>query len=284
MAHNHAHKHTADTSNLKVAFFLNLSFTIIEIVGGILTNSVAIVSDSIHDLGDTLSLGVAWYLQKVSKKERDNRYSYGYRRYSVLGALITGIVLLAGCILIVSEAIPRLMHPEDVDPVGMIILSVIGIVVNSLAVLRLRKGSSINEKVVSLHLLEDVLGWIAVLIGSIAILLWNIRIIDAILSLGIAVYILINLYRNLKSALEVILQRIPKNVDINSISEFLQKNKLIDKAYDIHIWSLDGDFNIMTVNIKVDPKLGMATILELKQELHEQLKEYNIDHATIEIK
>ncbi len=151
-----AHKHgisSNSTKNIKAAFFLNLAFTIVEIVGGFMTNSVAIFSDAIHDLGDSLSLGLAWYFQKISQKDRDDDYSYGYRRFSVIGALINTVVLFFGCIFILWETIPRLIHPEEVDPKGMIILSIIGIIINGAAVFNLKKGTSLNEKVVSLHLL-----------------------------------------------------------------------------------------------------------------------------------
>lgn len=266
-----------------VAFLLNLSFTIIEVVGGILTNSVAILSDAVHDFGDTFSLGLAWYFQKVSKKERDAKFSYGYKRYSVLGALINGVVLFVGCIYIFFETIPRLIEPEDVDPMGMLYLSILGIIVNSIAVIRLRKGHSLNERVVSLHLLEDVLGWVAVLIGSIVILVWDVKIIDPILSLGIALYILFNIYKNLKSALKVILQHTPDNVDYNTVHAFIADQEFVQGVHDLHIWSLDGEYNVMSVNISVNEGLSIQEILTLKEKLKHDLEEYNVHHSTIEL-
>lgn len=283
MGHSHSHQGHSDTKNLMVAFLLNLSFTIIEIVGGILTNSVAILSDAIHDLGDTFSLGMAWYFQRVSKKERDRNFSYGYKRYSVLGALINGVILFMGCIYIFIETIPRLIEPEDVDPYGMLYLSILGIVINAAAVIRLRKGKSLNERVVSLHLLEDVLGWVAVFIGSIVILIWDIKIIDPILSIGIALYILFNIYKNLKSALKVILQRTPDNVDYQMIHSFIADQDFVKGVHDLHIWSLDGDYNVMSVNISVNEGLEINEILILKEKLKNDLESYNVHHSTIEL-
>lgn len=166
MSHDHSHAHDG-AGNLKVAFLLNLGFTIIEIAGGFWTNSIAILTDAVHDSGDCISLGFAWYLQKISSRERTSTYTYGYRRFSVLGALITGLVLLAGLTFILWNAVKRLISPEEVLAPGMIALAVIGVVMNGAAVLRVRKGESLSEKVVSWHLLEDTLGWIAVLIGAL---------------------------------------------------------------------------------------------------------------------
>ena len=200
MGHHHSHEQEKG-GNIKVAFFLNISFTIIEIIGGVLTNSVAILSDALHDLGDSLSLGLAWYFEKKSKKGRSKNFSFGYKRFSLLGALINAIVLIIGSIFILREAIPRIINPEPVDTKGMILLAILGIFVNGLAVLRLKKGTSLNEKVISLHLLGDVFGWIAVLIGAIAIYYFNSPIIDPILSFLIAGFILFNVYKNLNKVI-----------------------------------------------------------------------------------
>lgn len=282
MGHNHSHNHDSDTKNLAVAFLLNLSFTIIEIIGGFFTNSVAILSDAVHDLGDTFSLGLAWYFQKISKRDRNSEFSYGYKRYSVLGALINGIILFAGCIFIFIETIPRLMNPEEVHPVGMMLMSILGIIINSLAVLRLKKGSSLNERVVYLHLLEDVLGWVAVFIGSVVILVWDIKIIDPILSIAIALYILFNIYKNLRSTLKVILQQTPDNVNFEKVQTFLQSKEQFDSAYDLHIWSLDGEYNVMSVNIKMNDSVPLPEAIKIKDELKKELEQFNVHHATIE--
>ncbi|MEQ9231618.1 MAG: cation diffusion facilitator family transporter, partial [Cyclobacteriaceae bacterium] len=142
MGHHHP------TKNIRVAFFLNLGFALIELVGGLLTNSVAILSDALHDLGDSLTLGASWYFAKLSTKERDKEFSYGYKRFSVLGALISSVVLLIGSIFIIVETIPRLLNPVQPDTGGMIILGIIGVVVNGIAALKLSHGHSLNEQAV----------------------------------------------------------------------------------------------------------------------------------------
>ena len=184
--HHHGHHHHGDVKNLGIAFILNVCFTIIEIVGGILTNSVAILSDALHDLGDSLSLGLAWYFQRLSEKGRDRNFSYGYKRFSVLGALITSVVLVIGSVIIIYSAVSRLQHPQISNGLGMLGLAVLGILVNGAAVVRLKGSSSVNSRAVMLHLMEDVLGWVAVLIGSLFIYFFDWQIIDPILSLMIA--------------------------------------------------------------------------------------------------
>lgn len=197
-SHAHSHSHTNSTSNIKSAFFLNLFFTIIEIIGGFLTNSIAILADAIHDFGDSLSLGLSWGLDKYSQKKRTPRFSYGYKRFSLLAALINSIVLIIGSIFILSRVIPRLIAPEPSNATGMILLAILGIIINGIAVLRLKRGSSLNEKVVSWHLFEDVLGWIAVLIVGTINIFVSIPILDPLLAIIFTLLILYNILKNLK--------------------------------------------------------------------------------------
>ena len=280
--HDHHHHHHSGTENIRVAFFLNLIFTIIEIVGGFLTNSVAILSDALHDLGDSLSLGLAWYFQKVSKKSRDKKFTYGYKRFSLLGALINAIILVVGSVFILMETIPRLANPEMPDAGGMIGLALLGIVVNGAAVIRLRRGDSINENVISLHLLEDVLGWVAVLIGAIVMYFFDFPIIDPVLSILIAGFILLNVYRSLKSSLNIFLQGTPANVDENAIQDYLNSIEGIKSHHDFHVWSMDGNFNILTVHLVVEENSSMEFLSQLKKEIRQQLHKMNIEHTTIE--
>ena len=220
--HNHAHHHEA-TKNIQVAFFLNLFFTAVEIAGGFLTNSVAILSNAIHDLGDCLSLGLAMYFQKLAKKGSDTSYSYGYKRFSLLGAVINSIVLATGSILILTVAIPRILQPEATKTDGMLLFAVLGVLVNGAAVFRLKKGNSINEKVAKLHLLEDVLGWLAVLVGTLVMRFINAPVLDPVMSVAIACFVLYNVFKNMRQSLRVILQGIPVELDINDISSNLEK-------------------------------------------------------------
>ncbi|MEQ8364336.1 MAG: cation diffusion facilitator family transporter [Cyclobacteriaceae bacterium] len=281
-SHDHHHHHDHAEGNIKVAFFLNLAFTIIEIVGGILTNSLAILSDALHDLGDSLSLGLSWYFQKLSKKGRTKSFSFGYKRFSLLGAIINSIILIVGSIIILSKAIPQIFNPEVVHVQGMFYLAILGIIVNGAAVLKLRKGSSMNERVVSLHLLEDVLGWVAVLIGSVIMMYVDAPFIDPLLSVFIALYVLYNVYKNLKKSMRIILQGIPEEVSIEGIREKLKTIEAIKDVHDCHVWSMDGNYNVLTVHLVLDKNYNLSEQVALKHQVKQILKDESVNHVTIE--
>jgi cobalt-zinc-cadmium efflux system protein len=279
--HHHQHHHS-DVKNIKVAFFLNVTFTIVEIIGGFFTNSIAILSDAVHDLGDSLSLGMAWYFQKKAKKGSDKLFSYGYKRFSLLGAIINSIVLIVGSIFILTEAIPRLFQPEQAEVKGMFLLAILGLIVNGAAVLRLKKGHSINEKVVSLHLLEDVLGWAAILVGSIVMFFFDLPIIDPIMSVFIAIFVLNNVYKNIKQTLHIILQGIPEKLDISLITNHIEQLDGIENVHDLHVWSVDGNYNVLTLHVVLSEIIEMEKLAHLKVLIRQKLEQNGIQHVTIE--
>lgn len=281
MAHDHHHHHPSG-SNLKFAFFLNVGFTILEIVGGLYVNSVAIISDAIHDLGDSLSLGTSWYLQKKSTKERDARFSFGYKRFSLLGALINGIVLLAGSAFVITEAVERILEPEPSNAPGMVVFAILGVLVNGYAAYKLSGGKSMNEKVVSLHLLEDVLGWVAVLIVAVILLFTDLYILDPILSLAITAFILWGVVKRLKETLFIFLQGVPTDVDLDEIQEKLLRIENIASLHHMHVWSLEGDSHVFTTHIKLKDISRFQQLLTVKQEVKSVLQDYHFDHYTIE--
>ena len=279
--HPHPHNHQ-DVKNIQVAFFLNLSFTIIEFVGGFLTNSVAILSDAVHDLGDSFSLGLSWYFQKVAKKPRTKQYTYGFKRFSLLGAIINSVVLLVGSVLILMHAVPRLLNPSEPDVKGMLLLAVLGVMVNGAAVLRLRKGHSLNEKVVSLHLLEDVLGWLAVLIGAGIMYFVKAPFIDPLLSILISVFILFNVYRNIRQSLRIILQGSPAMIQMDEVERAVLTIDNVESIHDLHIWSVDGEYNVLTIHVVLSAALPMDKQHELKTDIREKLLSLGVQHSTIE--
>lgn len=282
--HSHAHHHHdhGAVKNIKVAFFLNFGFAIIEIIGGFLTNSIAILSDAVHDLGDSMSLGLSWYFQKYSHKKSDKTYTYGYKRFSLIGALANSLILVVGSILILSEAIPRLIEPQQAHPKGMIFLAVLGIVINGAAMLRLKRGKTMNERVVSLHILEDVLGWIAVLIGAIIMNFWDVPIIDPILSVLIAMYVLSNVYKNLRGIFRILLQAVPDEIDSEEIQNKIQELPNVENVHDVHLWSVDGLYNVITLHVTLQTQLSEEEITSLKKTIRELLRSHEIEHATIE--
>ena len=264
--------------NILFAFVLNLAFSIFEFIGGIFTNSVAILSDSIHDMGDALSIGISFFLVKKSKMKTDNNYTYCYVRYSVLGGLITTVILLFGSILVIYNAIGRIINPVEVNYKGMIIFAIIGVVMNFIAAYLTREGDSINQKSVNLHMLEDVLGWVVVLIGAIIMNFTDIRIIDPIMSIGVALFILINTLKSLKQILDLFLEKTPQNINIGHLKNHLQEIDGVNDIHHIHIWSIDGYNNYATMHIVTKSN----NIKKIKEEIRKKLAEHGICHAILE--
>jgi cobalt-zinc-cadmium efflux system protein len=280
--HHHGHHHHGDSKNLGIAFFLNIAFVIIEIAGGLWTNSVAILSDALHDFGDSLTIAFAWGLQLLSIRGRDKNYSYGYKRFSVLGAIITSLVLVIGSVFIIISAIQRLQAPQEVHGLGMLLLACLGVIVNGAVMLRLSGSKSINTRAIMLHHMEDVMGWVAVLIGSLGIWLLGWYFLDPFLSIVIATYILFNVYKNLRFSLKIFLQAIPSGIKIEKVVQALQSNDQVVDVHDVHIWSLDGELNILTAHIVVaDEKTSIEALLPLKKELELTLKKFGIEHSTL---
>lgn len=264
--------------NILVAFLLNLIFSIFELLGGYVTHSVAILSDSIHDLGDALSIGISYFMEKKSKKEADKNYTYGYIRYSVLGGVITTTILLVGSILVIIGSVKRIFHPVQVNYRGMIVFAIVGVILNSIAAYVTREGDSINQKSVNLHMLEDVLGWFIVLIGAIIMNFIDIKILDSIMSIGVALFILFHSLDNLKQVLNLFLEKTPNDIDIDELKEHLLEIKEVEDIHHIHVWSIDGFHNYATMHIVSKAK----DISRVKNDIRKELEEHHICHAILE--
>ena len=280
--HEHDHHHHSSSRNIRLAFFLNAGFALLEIAGGLWTNSVAILSDALHDLGDSLSLGLAWMLDEVADKERDERYSYGYKRFSLLGAFLNIVILFAGSIWVLTKSIPRLLHPEPVHASGMLLFAIVGITINGLAAIRLKRDHSLNARVVALHLLEDVLGWAAVLIVSITLLFTKILILDALLSIGITLFILYNVIRNLKKTGQLFLQAIPEKIDTRMIDEQILALKHVKSTHHTHCWSLDGEHHVLSTHVVLEDGTTQEAIEQTKCDIREIAIKLGFIHITIE--
>lgn len=264
--------------NILIAFILNLTFSVFELFGGIFTGSVAIISDSVHDLGDAISIGFSFILERKSRKQPDSKYTYGYLRFSVLGGIITTFILLFGSIVVVYNAILRIINPVEINYNGMIIFAIIGALVNFAAAYFTKEGDSINQKAVNLHMLEDMLGWIAVLIGAIVMKFTDFSLIDPILSITVALFIFINSIKNLKQVLGLFLEKMPDNINIDEITEHIEKIDGVLNIHHIHIRSIDGYQNFATMHIVTDDDHH-----KIKEKVREELAEHGICHATLEL-
>ena len=281
----HDHTHSSDESSQRIgwAFVLNVGFTIIEFVGGLLTNSTAIMADAVHDLGDSLSIGTAWVLSLLSKKEADSSFTYGYKRLSLIGALINGFVLIAGSSWVLLQAIPRLFDPVMPAAEGMLALAILGVAVNGFAAYKLSAGTTLNEKVLNWHLLEDVLGWAAILIVSIVLLVVEAPILDPLLAIGFTLFILFNVTRNTWYAVKLFVQAVPERGLIERVREELSKIPQVASIHHEHAWSLDGESTVYTAHLAMGSAMSAEEQLDAKKQIADLLQKFQFSHTTIEL-
>ena len=284
--HHHPHHHMnhgEDASkNMLLVFMLNLLFSLAEFVFGVLFNSAAILSDAVHDLGDSLSIGLAWMFQKISTKEANEKYSFGHRRFSLLGALTTSVVLMLGSTLVIIHSVPLLFNPQPVNSQGMFWLAIVAIGINGFATWLMSKGSSANEKVLSLHMLEDVLGWAGVLIVSIVLRYREWYILDPLLSIGIALFILTKTIPNFLRSANVFLESVPAGVDIHQLDEKIREIDYVHGVSHLHMWSIDGEENAFAVTVYVATE-DVNEFENIREQIRLLLKDSNVTHSTIEV-
>ena len=264
--------------NILIAFILNTVFSVFELFGGVYTGSIAVISDAAHDAGDAVSIGISYFLETKSKKQPDEKYTYGYTRYSVMGGIITSAILVFSSVSIIHNAANRIINPVPINYNGMIVFAVIGVAVNFAAALFTREGESLNRKAVNLHMLEDVLGWVAVLVGAIAIKFTDFALIDPIMSIGVAAFIGINAAKNLKIAADIFLEKTPKGIEINEIKNHICEIDGVTDVHHIHVRSIDGYNNYATMHVvtNADPCI-------IKEKIREELTEHGICHSTLEL-
>lgn len=262
-----------------VAFILNGGFALLELFGGIFTGSVAILSDAVHDAGDALSIGVSYFLQKKSKKKADSGHTYGYGRYSVLGAAVTDTVLIIGSLLVIYKGIIKIMNPAELNADGMLVFAVIGFITNLVATIVTRGGDSLNQKAVNLHMLEDVLGWAVVLVGSVIIRLTSFYIIDPIMSVCVAVFILIHALKSFKKIIDLFLEKTPYGIDAEEIKKHLLEIEGVIDIHHVHLRSFDGEVCFASLHAVVDGE----SFMHIKREIKREMAEHGISHCTVEI-
>lgn len=279
--HHHHHNHSG-SKNILIAFALNFCFAIIELIGGYLTNSMAIFSDALHDLGDSSALLMSYFFEKFSQKESDEKYTYGYRRFSLLSAFLNAVILLIGSVFIISVSIERLLDPQPVVNEGMLGLAILGIIVNGVAAYRMSKEDGINQRMVMLHLMEDLLGWCAVLVVSVVLFFKPWFILDSILSIIISLLVLKGVYKGLKRVVTILMQAFPKDLCMDKIKDELLS---IDGVKDIHLiqgWSMDEEFHALTFHIAVPDDLTVRELDQMKKVIKSSLFDMNVKNSVIE--
>ena len=263
-----------------LAFFLNLSYAIIEFIAGGVFGSSAVLADSVHDLGDAIAIGVSAFLETISNREEDSQYTLGYKRFSLLGALVTAVILMTGSVLVILENITKLFHPQPVNDEGILGLGIIAVSINVLASLVVRKGKTKNESILSLHFLEDTLGWVAVILMAIVLRFTDWYILDPLLSLVISFFILSKAIPRFWSTLKIFLDAVPEGVDIKQVKSDLERLEYVASINQLNLWTMDG----LEKNAIVHVCLKEIEQMELcKESIRRKLKDCGFQNITIEV-
>ena len=263
-----------------LAFFLNLSYAIIEFIAGGVFGSSAVLADSVHDLGDAIAIGVSAVLETISNREEDSQYTLGYKRFSLLGALVTAVILMTGSVLVILENITKLFHPQPVNDEGILWLGIIAVSINVLASLVVRKGKTKNESILSLHFLEDTLGWLAVILMAIVLRFTDWYILDPLLSLVISFFILSKAIPRFWSTLKIFLDAVPEGVDIQQVKSDLEQLDHVASINQLNLWTMDG----LEKNAIVHVCLKKVEHMEVcKEAIRAMLKDYGFQNITIEV-
>lgn len=276
---HHKHIHEKASGNLLSVFILNILFNIIVIVGGLITNSVAILADSLHDLSDTISIGLAWILEKISQKDSDEKYTYGYKRFSLLGALITSVFVVIISVIVIYESLNRLFAPQTPDAAGMLIIAILGLIFKGVSVHILHGGETTNEKAIFYHALGDIMEWIGVLAISIILIFVNIPMLDPLISIIISLWLIYNLGKTLLNTLTTLLQRVPKEINVKELKDNILNINGVSAIEDFHLWSLDGIESILTLKIASDNNKDKKKI---KEEINSLAGDLDIVDTTVE--
>lgn len=271
--------HEKASGNLFFAFILNIVFNVIVLIGSLLTNSMSIFADSLHDITDTISIGISWILEKVSTKEKNDSYTYGYRRFSILGASITSVFVILISIIVIIESISRLFNIVTPDAEGMLIVAILGILFKGISAYKLHGGITFNERAILLHLLGDIFEWIAILIISIILIFVDLPFLDPLVSIGISIWLIYTLSKTLIQSLYVLLQKSPSSVDVKELKDLILSIEGINSIEDIHIWSLDGVESIFSIKVTTNIKNHSS----IKKEIRNITSKCNIADSTIEI-
>lgn len=263
-----------------LAFFLNLTYAIVEFIAGGVFGSSAVLADSVHDLGDAIAIGISAFLESISNREEDSHYTLGYKRFSLLGAMVTAVILMTGSVLVILENIAKIFHPQPVNDEGILWLGIIAIIINVLASLIVEKGKTKNESILSLHFLEDTLGWLAVILMAIILRFTDWYILDPLLSLAISFFILSKALPRFWSTLKIFLDAVPEGVDIQKIKTDLAELDHVASINQLNLWTMDGLEKNAIVHVCLKEMEHMETC---KESIRIFLKDCGFQNITIEV-
>lgn len=267
-------------TSIWLAFFLNLSYAIVEFIAGGIFGSSAVLADSVHDLGDALAIGLSACLETISNRQEDKRYTLGYKRFSLLGAMLTALILLTGSVMVLLENIPRLLSPQPVNYQGMLWLGILAIFINLLASLVVRKGQTKNEAILTLHFLEDILGWLAVILVACVLYVTDWYFLDPLLSLLISCFILWKAIPRFWSTLKIFLDAVPEGIETAKLEKELARLTNVKSVHQLSIWSMDGLENNAIIHLCLE---DWEQMIETKEAVRQLLEERGIQNITIEV-
>ena len=263
-----------------LAFFLNLSYAIVEFIAGGVFGSSAVLADSVHDMGDAIAIGVSAFLETISNREEDSHYTLGYKRFSLLGAMVTAVILMTGSVLVILGNITKLFHPQPVNDEGILWLGIIAVSINVLASLVVRKGKTKNESILSLHFLEDTLGWVAVILMAIVLRFTDWYILDPLLSLVISIFILSKAIPRFWSTLKIFLDAVPEGVDIKQVKSRLEQLDYVASVNQLNLWTMDGLEKNAIIHVCLEDVKHMEVC---KESIRDLLKDCGFQNITIEV-
>lgn len=272
-------------NRIMVAFLLNLFFTFVEIIGSVFTGSVTILSDAIHDFGDCIALGMAWRMEKLSRRPANERYQFGYRRFSVVAGLINNMILLMGGVILIVTSVQRFFDPRPINGQGMLVFAVFGIIINGIAMLLTARGKSINEKTISMHMLEDVLTWVAVLIVGAVMCFYELPVLDSLLSIGMTLVIFVGVLRNLKKIFGIITLRSPLDTaDYRKLQKRLTELHFAGVLEELRLYSMDGEDKNAEVCMVLYEETAAEDLMELDAQTRACCGEFGISRTMLQIR
>ncbi|MGL4589189.1 MAG: cation diffusion facilitator family transporter [Mycoplasmatales bacterium] len=281
--HTHDHELLVNHDNVVFTLIVNTVFSLIELFGAIITNSSALMSNFIHDFGDSMILFFTIFIEKKAAKKRSKRYTYGYRRYTLVSSILNLSILFFGSLIIFAESIKRMIQPEVVDFKPMVIIAIIGITANFLGYLRLKKSNSLTDRQLQLNLLSDVIAWSLLLLSAIIIYFTQWYIVDSIFSFGFSLFMFYHVLKNVKPIFSMLMQAVPEDVSIEEVMAFISEQEHVIDVHDVHIWNLDGEDYIMSCHLVVCDSLAVDKFLDIKEQIKIKLETFGINHSTIEI-
>lgn len=287
-SHDHHHDHTqgANKKALTISLILIASFMIVEVIGGVLTNSLALLSDAGHMLSDAISLAVALAAFKMGEKAADSARTFGYRRFEILAAVFNGVTLIVIAVFIIAEAAGRFVNPPEVATTGMLIIAFLGLVINIVVAKILMSGDThdnLNMKGALLHVIGDLLGSVAAIVAALSIMFFGWGFMDPLASVIVAILIAVSGFRILRQSLNVLMEGVPENIDVDTIINTINNIEGVEDAHHLHVWSISSGMNALSVHVVVNGTLNVHETQKIIHRIEEQMKHENIEHVTVQV-